>query len=116
MENSKVASNGKPNVARWNPFLVAIVSAIIGSGSGVALVFNTPVGESFTRPDPFTGVQGLALEREITELKAQITFHVREHPDKTNQFDRRITVLETQQQTILLVLTRIENKLDRVVQ
>ena len=107
-------SNEVRNGNKWNPALVAIFSAIIGSGGGIALVFNTPVGASIVRPDPFTGAQGLALEHEIEQLEAQMTFHVREHPDRTNRFDRRITILETQYSTMISTLGRIENKLDKL--
>jgi len=112
------AYNGKPDGNKWNGVLVAIVGAILGSSGGIALVFNTPVGasiiQSTARPDPLTGTQARALTHEIEQLEAQIMFHIREHPDRVNQFDRRITVLETQYSTMISTLRRIEEKLDSI--
>jgi len=44
----------------------SIVSALFSSGVLPKLV------EPFTRPDPFTGTQGLELEQRIDELEARV--------------------------------------------
>lgn len=104
----------KRNGNKWNPLVVSIISAILAGSGSVYLVFGTPVGQSIARPDPFTGTQARALEHEMEKLESRLTFHIREHPDRTNQFDRRITVLETQYSTMISTLRRIEDKLDSI--
>ena len=104
--------NKKPNGTKWSPALIAIVGAIIGSGGGIALVFNTPIGSSITRPDPFTGTQASSLIANVERLEAEIDGHIFKHPDISNQYDRRIAVLESQYHTLLLNQQRILDKLD----
>lgn len=84
--------NGGPNGSKWSAILVPALIAAISASGGLYIALGTPVGESLTRPDPFTGAQGAYLEQRIEALE----YHVRNHPDVENQFDRRITTLEVQ--------------------
>ena len=117
MEEEK-AHNVMHDGRKWNPILIAVVSTIIGSGSGVALVFNTPTGQqaiqSTARPDPFTGSQGAVLTERVLHLEQEIRLHEGNHPDIINQFDRRITVLEVQYDGIMGYLERIDKKIDNL--
>ena len=97
---------------RWNPAVVGIVCAVLGSSGGVALVFNTPIGEGITRPDPFTGTQGAALISSVVRVESQIDDHLHNHPSDVNQFDRRIATLEAQYAIILQNQGRILDRLD----
>ena len=106
--------NNKSNGYKYNPIVVAIVSAVIGSGGGLALVFNTSAGQSLVRPDPFTGTEASQLEARIKHLETEINIHVRQHPDTVNQFDRRITTLEVQYANIISGQHRIIERLDKI--
>lgn len=114
--NGEKAQNGKRNGHTWNPVVVGVVSAILGSGGAISLVFGTPVGQQIARPDPFTGKQGAALIERVSHLERDADNHYRAHPDRVNQFDRRITVLETQYSSILANQARIIEQLDRLSQ
>jgi hypothetical protein len=112
--DSEKTHNGKRNGHTWNPVVIGVVSAILGSGGAISLVFGTPVGQQITRPDPFTGKQGAALTERIRHLEDDYERHVGSHPDRIYQFDRRITVLETQYSSILANQARIIERLDRI--
>ena len=104
---------GKRNGNRWNPIVVAVVSAILGSTGSIAVVFNTPFGQAVVRPDPFTGTQAQALERRLTALE----YHVMNHPDVGLRADvavLRSDILTTiaKQETIIKNQDRILDKLD----
>ena len=105
----KVESNGR---GKWHPAAIAIVSAMLGSGGSIALVFNTPVGQEITRPDPFTGSQGASLTQRVDHLEEDVNDHLSHHPDAENQFDRRIATLEAQYAIILANQGRILDRLD----
>ena len=113
MDNEK-AHNIPGNGHKFNPIVVAVVSAMLGSGGGVALVFNTPLGQQIARPDPFTGTQAGQLEARLQHVEGEMDAHIRQHPDAVNQFDRRITTLEVQYNGIIQYLERIDKKLDRL--
>jgi len=104
-------SNGEAGGARSVYLALYFIGAVL-SGAGGNYLWMRQVAPDLVAPDRFTGTQALALERSITSLDAKVTFHVREHPDRINQFDRRITVLETQYSTMISTLRRIEDKLD----
>jgi hypothetical protein len=112
--NGEKAQNGKRNGHTWNPVVVGVVSAILGSGGAISLVFGTPVGQQIARPDPFTGKQGAALLERVSHLERDSDNHYRSHADL--KFDRRITVLETQYSSILANQARIMEQLDRLSQ
>ena len=97
---------------KWNAPAIAIIAAIIGSGGGIALVVNSPLGSGITRPDPFTGTEGEALTERVDHTESMIDSHVFAHPDISNQYDRRIAVLESQITTILANQERILDRLD----
>ena len=107
-------NNGKRNGNTWNPVLVGVVSAVLGSGGAISVMFGTPIGQEIARPDPFTGKQGATLIERVSHLERDMATHVNTHPDMVNQFDRRITVLEVQYEGITSMLERIEKKLDRL--
>jgi hypothetical protein len=65
------------------------------------------------RPDPYTGTQGAALEERVDGLEDEVHYHFNNHPDVTNEFDRRITRLETQIELILSNQQRILQRLER---
>ncbi|NNF66363.1 MAG: hypothetical protein HKM98_02525 [Gammaproteobacteria bacterium] len=71
------------------------VAAMLGSGSGMGgtvLYLNNiaPADlQRIARPDPATGTQLRALQREME-------YHFKNHPDIVNRFDRRLTRLEAQ--------------------
>ena len=112
--NDKSAQNNTGNGSKWTPVVVAIVGAFVGSLGTVSVYLGTPLGQEITRPDPFTGRQAAALEQRLSRLERDILGHFNTHPDKTNQFDRRITVLEVQYGGIITYLERIDKKLDRI--
>jgi len=97
---------------KWNPVLIAVISSIIGSGGGVALVFNTPFGQSFARPDPYTGTQAASLIRRFDMVESSMNKHIREHPDLSNRYDRRIATLEAQYEIIIKNQDRILGRLN----
>ena len=109
------AYNGRPHGETGGARSIYLALYFIGavlSGAGGNYLWMRQVAPDIVAPDRFTGAQARAIEHAVANLDGKVTFHVREHPDRINQYDRRITVLETQQHTILLVLTRIEDKLD----
>ena len=112
MDDKKV-QNGKGN-GKYSPLLVAVISAVLGSGGGIALVFNTPAGQSLVRPDPFTGTEARALSAKIAHVESEWDQHVRNHPDVINHFDRRITTLEVQYANIIANQQRIIDRLERL--
>ena len=103
--------------ARWHPAAVAIISAIIGSGGGIALVFNTPIGAEIARPDPYTGTQASALEQRIGHVESDVNNHISQHPDAS--LDARLQLaevdigrLQAQYELIIANQARILNRLD----
>ena len=115
--DDKKAQNGRSNGGKWNPALVAIVSAIVGSGSGVALVFNTPFGAQLARPNPYTSIQAEARHKQTDTRLMNLEGHVLNHPD--DKLRAAISVLTANQaalvatqQTIITNQDRIWRKLD----
>lgn len=108
--------NGKDNNTKdghkWTPTLVAIVAAAVGSLGTVSIYLGTPFGQEITRPDPFTGTEAAALIRRFDRLESRIGGHLTQHPDKSNQYDRRIATLEAQYTVILKNQDRILDRLD----
>jgi len=100
--------------SKWNPVAVGIISAILGSSGGIALVFNSPFGQKITRPDPYTGTQAATLNARVEHLEDDITEHLVRHPDEINQFDRRIATLEAQYAMILQNQARMLDRLERL--
>ncbi len=82
---------------QWLGLLLAVV---LGSGSGVGgsvywLHNMSPLElQELARPDPATGTELRALAREIN-------YHLRNHPDIVNRFDRRLTRVETQLEVLM---------------
>jgi len=97
---------------KWNAPAIAIIASVLGSGGGLALVVNSPVGSGITRPDPFTGTEGEALTERVDHTESMIDSHIFAHPDIVSQYDRRIATLEAQYQAIIANQERILNRLD----
>jgi len=112
--NGEKAQNSERNGNKWNPIVVAVLSAVLGSGGGIALVFNTSAGQSLVRPDPFTGTQAAQLDSRLKHVEREIDTHIRLHPDSVNQYDRRITTLEVQYANIISGQHRIIERLDKI--
>ena len=112
--DEKVVQNSNGNGNKWTPVVIAVVGAFVGSLGTVSVYLGTPLGQEIARPDPFTGRQAAALETRIGHLENDLATHFRTHPDKANQFDRRITVLEVQYNGIMEYLKRIDKKLDNL--
>jgi len=104
--------NGKPNGNKWTPVAVAIVGAFLGSAGTISIYLGTPAGQSFARPDPFTGSQAATLQNDLDTLEDTVNSHVSNHPDAVNSFDRRIATLEAQYVVILRNQERILDRLD----
>lgn len=108
-------SEEKPNGKRANgglsnrqAFGVAILSAILGSTGGPLLVSNV-LGFNPYRPDPFTAQDGRIHDSRIQRLEE----HVKNHPDQTKQFERRIIELEIRLQVIIDNQQRILERLSK---
>ena len=104
--------------SKWHPLAIAIISAMLGSSGGVALVYNTDIGQSITRPDPFTGSQGAALSTEVQYLKESVDGHLQNHPDgelsaRMSLAEVNISRLQAQFELILANQDRIINRLDK---
>lgn len=103
-----VGINGK--LTPRSTVLVAIVSSILGATGGPYLLVR--VAPDALRPDPFTGQQGAALTARVAHLEDEMNSHLTRHPDLVNQFDRRITRLETQYEQIIANQKRILDRLN----
>lgn len=72
-----------------------ILATLLGSGSGMGgtvLYLNKIAPDELlriARPDPATGTELRAIQRELQ-------YHLHNHPDVINRFDRRISRLEAQ--------------------
>jgi len=55
--------------------------------------------QRIARPDPATGTQFKALQREVE-------YHFRNHPDIVNRFDRRLTRIEAQLELLMNAKTQ----------
>ena len=100
------------DVIKWSGILVAIIAAAVGSLGTVSIYLGTPIGQNVARPNPWTSLQATASHKQTDSRLIILEEHVRNHPDRTNQFDRRIAVLESQYSTLLLNQQRILDKLD----
>ena len=105
---------------KWHPVLIAIVGAFIGSGGGIALVFNTPIGETVTRPDPFTGTQGNAVIARVERTERDINLHLSNHSDDQFRADdaalrAAISTLVANQAAMNESLTYLGKNQDRIL-
>lgn len=99
-------SNGN----KWVVVIVTVLSAFLGTGGGSYYYFSTadPLSlQKITRPDPATGT-------ELRHLQESLKDHISGHPSTVNQFDRRITILETQYEAILENQKRILRELEKI--
>jgi hypothetical protein len=99
--------NGYRNIHMALYFLGAVLS-----GAGGNYLWMRNVAPEVVAPDRFTGTQGSALISRMEHLETEIRGHQNNHPDKQNQFDRRITTLEAQYAVILRNQERILDRLD----
>ncbi len=92
----------------WTILVGSVVASLMGSGSGV-YVYMQNIGpanlQAMARPDPATGTEMRAVDQKLS-------YHLENHPDVINHFDRRITRIETRQDIILKNQTRIMEKLE----
>ena len=110
MPNS--VDNKKPDGSKFNPILVAVVGAFLGSTGTISIFLGTPLGQEVARPDPFTGTQAASLIHRVESAEADISGHMKNHPDVINHFDRRITTLEVQFSAIITNQERILRRLE----
>ena len=82
------------------------------SGAGGNYLFMRSVGPETMAPDRFTGTQASALISRINHIESLIDLHTAQHPDISNQYDRRIAVLESQYEIIIKNQDRIILRLD----
>lgn len=75
----------------WVILASSIVASMAGSGGGVAVYLHN-VGEQqiqrIARPDPATG-------SDLAQLRQELYRHLNSHPDAVQDFNARITRLET---------------------
>lgn len=83
------------------PLVVAVLGAFLGSSGSVALVFNSPLGKDLSRPDPFTGSQGAALEQrlskvqsELSDIKVILNRDMTRHEERLNNLEKHHADLE----------------------
>ena len=103
------APNGMRNLYLALYFLGAVIS-----GAGGNYLFMQNISPDIIAPDRFTGEQGHALIERVSHVSDVIDFHVNNHPDRENSFDRRIAVLESQYVTVIKNQERIIYKLDEL--
>ena len=69
--------NNLKNGTRWFFPLVYILGSGVGASGGTYLYLDSGLGPSqvqeLARPDPFTGTQGAALDRRISDLERRIS-------------------------------------------
>jgi hypothetical protein len=107
-----IVRNGGLNGNKWTHIFVSAVIAAFSASGGLYIALGTPVGQSLTRPDPYTGAEGATLEYRLENIEGIIENHITNHPDAINQFDRRITTLEAKMTQILRNQERIIDKLE----
>jgi len=97
-----------------NVYLALYLIGAVLSGAGGNYIWMRNVGPEILAPDRFTGSQGVSLTERVDRIETRLDTHEAEHPDKTNQFDRRIATLEAQYVIILSnqqrILDRLESK------
>jgi len=96
-----------------NVYLALYLIGAVLSGAGGNYIWMRNVGPEVLAPDRFTGTQGTALIERVERLENRIGTHEFTHPDKANQFDRRIATLEAQYVIILQNQQRILDRLER---
>lgn len=113
--DDKKRNNGERG-HKWTPIVIAVVGAAFGSLSTVSIYLGTPVGQEIARPNPWTSLQAKAahdaLTDRISHIESDVADHLEHHPDRENQFDRRIATLEAQYAIILQNQARILDRLD----
>ena len=97
-----------------NLYLGLYFAGAVLSGAGGNYLFMQNVSPDIIAPDRFTGEQGHALIERVQHVSDVVDFHVNNHPDRENSFDRRIAVLESQFITVIKNQERIIGKLDNL--
>ena len=95
-----------------NVYLALYLIGAVLSGAGGNYIWMRNVGPEILAPDRFTGTQGAQLIERVDRLEDGIDYHTGNHPDKVDQFDRRIATLEAQYVLLLSNQQRIIDKLD----
>lgn len=112
MSNGKV-NNGSRGLNGRTAFVVAVLSAAVGSLSGPLLLVQFG-GSDVVAPDRFTGTEGAAIDARLRHVEQEIQGHLDNHPDQINRFDRRITALETRIDIMITNQQRMLDRLDRI--
>ena len=84
------------------------------SGAGGNYLFMQNIAPDTIAPDRFTGSEAHQLIERVSRIEDTVEFHIGTHPDKTQSFDRRIAVLESQYTTLIRNQQRIIDKLDEL--
>ena len=95
-----------------NAVVAAVVSVILGSTGGPFLLVK--LGVNPYRNDAYTATQ--AAEHQVNDERrfAALEEHMRSHPDKAGQFERRIATLEAQNTIIISQLAYIRQRVDTI--
>ena len=115
--DDKVAQNDKRNGNKWNPIVVGVISAVLGSLGSITVVFTTDIGQSITRPYPYTSVMAEARHKQTDTRLELLEDHVRNHPDSELRqmiADLRTSIAasDARQGVIIKNQDRILDKLD----
>ena len=81
----------------WGVLITSIIISFFGSGGGVFFYMQNLGADQLqqiARPDPATGT-------ELRAIKNELHYHLQNHPDIVNRFDRRLTRLETKVDILL---------------
>jgi hypothetical protein len=94
-----------------NVYLALYLIGAVLSGAGGNYIWMRNIGPEIMAPDRFTGAQAEQMNHRIDNIESGLIYHTNNHPDKTNQFDRRIATLEAQ---FVIILSNQQRILDRL--
>jgi hypothetical protein len=95
-----------------NVYLALYFIGAVLSGAGGNYLWMRNIGPEALAPDRFTGAQAQQMNRRVDSIEAGLQYHTNNHPDKVDQYDRRIATLEAQYVLLLANQQRIIDKLD----
>lgn len=116
MSNGKTTSSVYKPEGIKNAYLALYLIGAVLSGAGGNYVWMRNVGPEILAPDRFTGAQGAILEARVGRIEDSVQYHLNTHPDKAEQYNRRITTLEAYYEGIKARLDKQDNKLDRILE
>ncbi|MEE9158961.1 MAG: hypothetical protein V3U60_11305 [Gammaproteobacteria bacterium] len=91
-------TNTSKNAIQWFPIVIAVLASGVGAGGGLYIGSTmTPAQlQEIARPDPFTGADGAALEKRISDLERRITLiEDRVRDDYLEELENRLERLES---------------------